>query len=218
MATPAPLDADRIVRTLHTHGVDCVVVGGVGANLYGAKRVTEDLDLVARYDVENLRRLVGAMRELGAYVRTDGYVDDATLEVSKHLVHVDHLARTEITTWHSDAGPFDVLRNIPDADGARRDYDELVARSSEVVHGGVIVRIASLDDIVASKRWANRPKDQQALPELYRLQGRDDARPEPGGSSAGSGPRRGPGVPRLANGLDHPGGATRRPPESGVER
>jgi hypothetical protein len=32
-----------------------------------------------------------------------------------------------------------------------------------------VVHIAALDDIIASKQWANRPKDHDALPELLRL-------------------------------------------------
>ncbi len=35
------------------------------------------------------------------------------------------------------------------------------------------VRLASLEDVIASKEWANRPKDHEALPELYQL--RDSA-------------------------------------------
>jgi len=200
----------------------CIVVRGIGANLHGAQRATKDFDLVARFERENLRRLAAAMRELGAYTRTEGYVDDATLEASKHLVHEDHLARMEITTWDSDGGPFDVLRNIPAGDGERLPYDELVPRSSEVVHAGtgLVVRIASLDDIVASKEWANRGKDHEALPELYRLQGRGGDGPEPAARPVESGPRpdRGPGGRTLSNGLDHPGGPHKRPPDRGIER
>jgi hypothetical protein len=32
------------------------------------------------------------------------------------------------------------------------------------------VRVAALDDIIASKEFANRPKDHDALLELYQLQ------------------------------------------------
>lgn len=179
MSTRAEFDPERIVRTLDRHGVQCIVVGGIGANLHGAERPTEDFDLVARYDVDNLRRLAAAMRELGAYVRAGGYVDEETLETSKALVHEGFLGATEITTWDSEAGQFDVLRNIPGADGARRGYEDLAERAVEATYGGIVVRLAALDDIVASKEWSNRPKDRQALPELYRLQGHGESDLDP---------------------------------------
>jgi hypothetical protein len=34
---------------------------------------------------------------------------------------------------------------------------------------GFAIRVAALEDIIASKEWANRPKDQAALPELRAL-------------------------------------------------
>jgi hypothetical protein len=173
----AEFDPERIVRTLHDHGVDCIVVGGIAARLHGTSRLTQDFDLVARYDADNLRRLAAAMRELGAYLRTDGYVDAATLEASKALVHEAFLGSTEITTWESEAGAFDVLRDIPASDGARQGYEQLAARSKEATYAGVVVRVASLDDIIASKEWADRPKDRDALRELHALRWRGDDDP-----------------------------------------
>jgi hypothetical protein len=38
-----------------------------------------------------------------------------------------------------------------------------------VVNDEVTVVVADLHDIIASKEWANRPKDREALPELRDL-------------------------------------------------
>jgi hypothetical protein len=71
----------------------------------------------------------------------------------------------------TDAGPLDILHDIPDREGARLGYDELNNRATTHTYvGGVTVRVAALDDIVASKQWANRLKDHKALPELEALQ------------------------------------------------
>ena len=53
--------------------------------------------------------------------------------------------------------------------GQPRSYDDLYDASSVITLRGGPVRIAALDDIIASKRHANRGKDQAALPELERL-------------------------------------------------
>ena len=96
----------------------------------------------------------------------------------------------EISTWRTDAGDLDVLVEIPGRDGGRRLYDELATNARDLTYAGIAVRVAGLDDIIASKEWAHRPKDLEALPELYELRDRaarsaDDRStpaPEPGTS------------------------------------
>ena len=79
------------------------------------------------------------------------------------------LVRMEISTWRTDAGDLDVLADIPDREGRHMHYQELVDRATELDLEGIMVRVASLDDVIASKEWANRPKDRDALPELRLL-------------------------------------------------
>lgn len=53
-------------------------------------------------------------------------------------------------------------------------YEERAERAT-VLHGdGFAIRVAALDDIIRAKERANRPKDQQALPELRRLSRADE--------------------------------------------
>ena len=108
------------------------------------------------------------MRELNARLFVEGLSDD---EASLLPMRLDGtwLARMEISTWRTDAGDFDVLADIPDRAGRHLDYDELEPRSSVVRYEDITIRVASLEDIIASKEWANRPKDHEALPELRRL-------------------------------------------------
>lgn len=75
------------------------------------------------------------------------------------------------STWTTDAGPVDVLGDLPVA-GGRRAYEDLAARAVPRTVHGVVIYLASLDDIVASKEFADRDKDRRALPELHDLQRR----------------------------------------------
>jgi predicted nucleotidyltransferase len=168
LTEPVHFDVERLLRALDAHGVEFVVVGGVAAGIHGATRATEDLDLVARRTKENLDRLAAAMRELGARLRIAGLDDSEAEQLPVRLVGAT-LAQMELSTWRTKAGDFDVLVGIPDRHGRVVPYEELVNRAVAQRLHGVELRTAALDDIIASKEWADRPKDRDALPELRAL-------------------------------------------------
>ena len=76
------------------------------------------------------------------------------------------------STWTTDAGPFDVLADLKDLDGRSVSYDELITRSTVLRGDGFVLQVASLDDVIAAKQFADREKDREALPELLDLQKR----------------------------------------------
>lgn len=162
------LDLDRLVETLDRHRVDYLLVGGVAAIGHGAARTTYDVDCVPRPDLANLDRLADAMRELGARIFAQGLSDE---EAKQLPIPLDGrtLARGESATWMTDAGRLDVLASIDAPDGRRVGYDELATKASIVRGAGVTIRAAGLDDMIASKEWAGRPKDLAALDELRAL-------------------------------------------------
>ncbi|MEO6120772.1 MAG: hypothetical protein ABIW46_04920 [Acidimicrobiales bacterium] len=166
--TEPELDVPRIAAVLNRHGVAYLLVGGVAAGVHGAIRPTQDVDCLVDRDGDNLTCLAAAMRELNARLRVAG-LDDAESALLATVVDGLSLARMEISTWRTDAGNFDVLTDIPDRDGRRRPYGELAARAQSAAVGEVVVVVAALDDVIASKEWADRPKDREALPELRAL-------------------------------------------------
>lgn len=164
---PGP-DTARLFEVLNNHGIDYLVVGGVATQLYGAHRPTKDFDCVVRRQSQNLERLAAAMRDLNARLNVEGLSDE---EASKLPVQLDRLMldRMEISTWRTDAGDMDVLVDIPNRAGKHLRYEDLESAAVEVTSAGLSIRVAGLADIIASKEWANRPKDREALPELYEL-------------------------------------------------
>lgn len=108
------------------------------------------------------------MGELNARLHVEGMTDE---ESSALKIPLDGswLARMEVSTWTTDAGDLDILTDMPDRTGRHLSYDELVGRTRFVRHQDLTIRVAALDDIIASKEWADRPKDHDALPELRAL-------------------------------------------------
>ena len=165
---PPPLDVEQILLALTRNGVEFVLVGGVAAIAHGASRLTVDLDCLALRTYENLDRLAEALRDLNARLRVEG-LDDAEAALLPVRIDRQTLSRMEISTWRTDAGDFDILADLPTRDGRRLRYDDLISRAAAQPLHGVTVRVAALDDIIASKEWADRPKDHEALTELRRL-------------------------------------------------
>jgi hypothetical protein len=170
--TPA-LDLGRLIGALEQHGVEYLLCGGAAAAAYGAERPTEDADCVVNRERTNLDRLAAAMRGLNARLRVAGMTDEEAITLP---VQVDGatLADLSISTWMTDAGPFDILAGLEAPDGRLLPYNELVKRASVLKGQGFDIHAAGLDDIIRAKERADRPKDREALPELRAIR---DARP-----------------------------------------
>jgi hypothetical protein len=149
--------------------VEYVVVGGIAAQAYGARRPTKDFDCLINRTAENLENVAAALRDLNARLRVHGLSDEESAALPLRLDGIA-IGQMEISTWRTDVGDLDLLVDIPSRDGHRLLYGDVVRRAVTLVASDeVTVVVADLQDIIASKEWANRPKDREALPELRGL-------------------------------------------------
>lgn len=154
------LDAGALLRTLLEHDVRFVLIGGLAAVVHGSPFPTEDLDITPEASSANLARLSEALRSLEAKVRTHAVEGG---------VPFDHDAESlaaagvwNLTTPHGDLD----ISFVPNGTAG---YDDLVKDARETRTFGVVVRVASLADVIRSKQAANRPKDQRVLPVLREI-------------------------------------------------
>lgn len=154
-------DPVRICEILNEEEVDYVVVGGFAAVVRGSSLPTRDIDIVPSRSRENLDRLGRALRRMGAQIRTDGDPVPAPLD-GPFLANMPTMLNLV-----TEFGEMD-LTFVPA--GRAGGYDGWrVAATLEELSDGLSVVVAGLDDIIDSKRAANRPKDQMALPYLESL-------------------------------------------------
>jgi hypothetical protein len=151
----AEFDPTRLLRSLVDAGVDFVVIGGVASVLHGSARSTFDLDICFARDPHNLEVLGSILIGLDAHLRgvpdRVPFVPDAAA-----------LKRIEVLTLVTTAGDLDVLRA---PSGAPR-YDVLRAHADRYDVGGFAVRVACVEDLIAMKTAAGRPKDLGDIEEL----------------------------------------------------
>lgn len=159
MTTP-PFQADQLLAVLDRHGVEYVLIGGYAATVHGARRPTQDVDITPAVTQENLSRLTAALRELRAGIRVDDMPEGLPFDTSAEALR--GIRTLNLRTAYGDID----LTFEPDG---TRGFDDLAATATARQVDGMVVRVAALDDIIRSKEAAGRAKDEDALPELYRL-------------------------------------------------
>jgi hypothetical protein len=154
-----------ILSTLEKHGVEFVMIGGLAGTAQGSSYPSYEVDIAYARAYENLERLAGALRELGATLRgapagLPFLLDAETLQNGAHF------------TFATPYGSIDLLS---DRDGAPR-YDALRSAAVSTEIEGVAVLVASLDHLIAMKEASGRTKDKLMATE-YRVLADEIRRP-----------------------------------------
>jgi hypothetical protein len=138
----APILA-RIAELLEHHRLEAILVGNAGAAVQGAPVTTVDLDFLFRKTPANIGKLKKIARDLDAVVFRPFYPATGMFRLSRDT---DNLQ----------------LDFMVEIDGIRS-FEGLRRRSRRVPFGAASLSVASLPDIIKSKKAAGRPKDRAVL-------------------------------------------------------
>lgn len=154
---PDPL---KILGALERHGVRYVLIGAAAARVAGAPVVTEDIDITPAADRSNLRRLAGALSELGARLRSPHDPRGVRFPID-----ADMLRTAALWTLTTTFGELDIAFTP----SGTRGYEDLHREATRTrLAPRIQVEVASLRDVIRSKEAAGRDKDLAQLPILRR--------------------------------------------------
>jgi hypothetical protein len=156
---PPELRLRDLLQRLTERGVDFVVVGGVAVIMQASPRFTKDLDICYAPAQENLDRLGSVLTELGARLR--GVDGDLPFVPDGRALRQTQTQMQMLTLTTPDGG----LDLLVEPDGSPG-YSMLRRRADQIDIEGVVVRVASIDDLIAMKRAAGRPQDLVDLESL----------------------------------------------------
>ena len=137
-------NAEHVAEVFKQHGVQYMFFGKSGAILLGYSDTTQDVDLYVEKHPDNCNNALAAVLALGFHLTLD---QQDEIRRGKAFIQLRN-------------GPFD-LDLIFAPDGIDHFAD---AWKRHVVRGGFPV--AHIDDIIASKKAANRQRDRESLPRL----------------------------------------------------
>ena len=165
-----PPDLPRLFTALAQHGLRYVLFGSVGFMAYGLQTASGDLDICIDPDEQNLRRLSRLLLEVRAKTRhVPGWtVKEACERWQPEPLVVetfDHLFTTTFGDLNIVLFPYG-----PHGKEDRFTFASLDARAETFAVFGLHIRVARLDDLIASKLSAWRDKDLRLLPQIERLQ------------------------------------------------
>ena len=147
------LDPAQLLRALHSHRVQFVVVGGAAMTLHGSPRLTRDLDICYERSRANCTSLVRLLVELDAKFREPTAAGES-LDESRlaRATNIFFMLATRL-------GDLDLL---PVPDGTTG-YDDLMADAEQFVIEDIPVWVASRAALERMKRAVDRAVDRDDL-------------------------------------------------------
>ncbi len=148
-----PPDFRDLLAEFARERVEHAIIGGYAFAYHAEPRATKDLDLFIEGSVENRARAARALANFGA---------------PAHVVEaVGGLGEDEVAYFGEAPLRVDILRGVDGVDAGSLLRNAILARWDDVE-----VRIISLDDLIANKRAAGRPRDLADLERLLALRPR----------------------------------------------
>ena len=154
----------RLFAVLEQQKVEYILIGGLSAVLRGCSIATLDTDILVKRDLENLDRLATALNSMNSLF-AGSFNAPAARPEPKIWDGGDFYYWGRTASAITEYGKLDM---IFEAIGIGT-YEDVLEHSEIWEIYEMPIRLASLNDVIASKEAADRPEVRAALPAYYEL-------------------------------------------------
>lgn len=142
----------KLFECLNKNKVEYLLIGGALSIAYGVPRVTKDLDIFLRPTVANAEAFLKALDEVGMG--------------TANLTTAEDICNTEVTIF-KDVVRLDALTQVKGLE-----FTTAWQKKVFLSLGNVMIPALNIDDLIASKRAAARPHDEDDIKILEQAKSR----------------------------------------------
>jgi predicted nucleotidyltransferase len=146
----------EMLRAFSHHEVKAVLIGAYALAAHGHVRATKDIDFWVEASQENAARVVKALQDFGA----EGAYSSEKLSQEDNIVHLTG------ADW-----AIDIFTGV-----RWPKFAPCFERAETVDFGGVTLKVVTIEDLIAMKRFAARPQDLADVSMLELKLAQDKAR------------------------------------------
>ena len=148
-------DFAALIGRLSSARIEFILIGGVAATIHGSARMTRDVDIVYARRAENIKAICEALMPIHPYLRGAPKNLPFRLDVPTMTSGLNF-------TLTTDEGDLDLLGEMTGGGT----YEQLHPRAVLVEVYGQKCYALSVEQLIAAKRAAGRPRDLEAIAEL----------------------------------------------------
>jgi hypothetical protein len=152
------LDFETLVHQLRAKRVQFVLIGGLAMRLQGSAHITDDCDICYARTERNIAAVADAFASLRPYLRGAPPGPPFKLDAATIRAGLNFTLTTEL-------GDVDLLGEVSGIGG----YEQALEQSEDKTLFGTVIRVLTIDGLIAAKKAAARAKDQAQLLELAEL-------------------------------------------------
>ncbi len=153
-----------LFSALDRHKVDYLLIGGLAVSLHGVERATMDVDITVGMNPQNLQALIDVARELKLTpVLPVALESISNVELLREWHEKRHLEVFALRTPELAGVTIDVLLFPP------LSFAEMDNHAVKFDVAGTMIRVVSIDDLIALKQAVGRPIDLSDVEHLKRV-------------------------------------------------